>query len=175
MHTLIAGNQDTQRSAFVDRLLQESNIELPIYGFRTTFGAADSDGVSPIHIHSTTGPRLYSGENLVGFCREQRATAFLEVFENHAYLLESVHPGGIILMDELGPMEGKATRFRSAVFACLDGDIPVLASVRDKDTPFLNSVRQHPKARCFLMGGDEAALFTEALTFFKAQLPGDGL
>lgn len=174
MHTLIVGNQDTKRSAFADRLLRESHGGLPVCGFQTTMGEADADGVARIYIHGAVGPRRYSEVNLVGLCQRQRATAYLDVFENHAYLLENVPSDGIILMDELGPMEEDAPRFSSAVLACLDGDTPVLAAVRDKDTPFLQRVRRHPKARCFVMGGDDEALFAEALAFFRAQLPGGG-
>jgi nucleoside-triphosphatase THEP1 len=171
MHTFIVGNHTTDRSGFIRRLLRESGTTLPIHGFCTTT-LTDGSEVSRIHIHSAAGARRYSGENLVGLCQSQTATAFTDVFENHARLLEKKSGGGIILMDELGPMEGGAPRFCTAVHACLDGDTPVLAAVRDNDTEFLRSVRKHPKARCFFLGGDDEALFSEALGFFTEQLAG---
>ena len=54
--------------------------------------------------------------------------------------------GGIILMDELGFLENDAKVFQSAVLCALDGDTPVLAAVKPKDTPFLRAVRGHENA-----------------------------
>lgn len=36
--------------------------------------------------------------------------------------------------------------FQSAVLCALDGDTPVLAAVKPKDTPFLRAVRGHENA-----------------------------
>ena len=63
-----------------------------------------------------------------------------------AQLIESAPEGGIILMDELGFLENDARVFRSAVLCALDGDTPVLAAVKPKDTPFLRAVRGHENA-----------------------------
>ena len=63
-----------------------------------------------------------------------------------AQLIESAPKGGIILMDELGFLENDARVFQSAVLCALDGDTPVLAAVKPKDTPFLRAVRGHENA-----------------------------
>ena len=63
-----------------------------------------------------------------------------------AQLIESAPEGGIILMDELGFPENDAKVFQSAVLCALDGDTPVLAAVKPKDTPFLRAVRGHENA-----------------------------
>lgn len=49
-------------------------------------------------------------------------------------------------MDELGFLENDAKVFQSAVLCALDGDTPVLAAVKPKDTPFLRAVRGHENA-----------------------------
>ena len=41
------------------------------------------------------------------------------------------------------PMESKEKAFCDAVLERLDGDIPILAAVKDKEIPFLNQVRNH--------------------------------
>ena len=50
-------------------------------------------------------------------------------------------------MDELGPHEGNATQFCSAVMAVLDGEVPVLGVLQKGDSPFLKAVASHPKVQ----------------------------
>lgn len=172
MHTLIVGSHKMDRRAFLKRLLAAANVELPIYGYRTTMLEPDIEGTAEIHIHSAFGAFSFSKENLVGLCKDRKATAFPEVFESHAFLIENVPQDVIILLDEIGPMEEDAPRFKTAVLRLLDGDAPVLAAVRDNDTAYLRAVRSHPKVRCFVMGIDDEKLFAEALAFFTTQFHG---
>ena len=53
----------------------------------------------------------------------------------------------MIVMDELGFLESEAKAFRAAVLGVLDGEVPVLAAVKDRmDVPFLHQVCAHPRA-----------------------------
>ena len=72
-------------------------------------------------------------------------------------LLEA-KPDGILVMDELGFMEAEAKAFCEAVLRCLDGDIPVLATVRagDLGSSFLDRVRTHPKAELYNVSPERA-------------------
>lgn len=54
-------------------------------------------------------------------------------------------------MDELGFLENDARAFQAAVLRALDGDTPVLAAVKPRDTNFLRRVRSHPKAELVLL------------------------
>jgi len=76
-------------------------------------------------------------------------------------------------MDELGVMESGARGFCAAVLDCLSGDNLVIASVRNKKSAFLDTVRAHPKARCFFITpGNSDALFLEVKSFMDEQLKG---
>lgn len=172
MHTLIVGNQDTARRAFLNRVLEETDTILPRYGFCTKMEGAGIESPAPIYIHQICGERRYTEENLVGYCYQHRATVFADAFETHAFLLENVPDKGIIVMDEIGPMEGDTECFRSAIMRCFDGEAPIIASVRDKDTPFLNAVRNHRNSRCFVMDENDEELFAAVLRFFEEQLKG---
>lgn len=58
----------------------------------------------------------------------------------------------LIVMDELGFMEEEAADFVRGVLRALDGDVPVLASVKARmDVAFLQAVRTHPKATLFMI------------------------
>lgn len=170
MHTLIVGNQGTKRRDFVKKLLDSSGTEKAIFGYRTTMQPPNADGNMEIHIHPISSEPICSAENLVGSCKHRHATAFPEAFDSFSYLLEGIPEDGLIVIDEIGPMEEDAHQLTAAVLHCLDGDVPVLASVRDKETAYLQAVRNHPNAKCFFLGQDDEALFSEALEFFMAQL-----
>ena len=47
----------------------------------------------------------------------------------------------------------------------------VIAAVRNKKSPFLDAVRAHPKAKCFLITPENAdALFLEVKAFMDEQI-----
>ncbi|MCI6811842.1 MAG: molybdopterin-guanine dinucleotide biosynthesis protein B [Lachnospiraceae bacterium] len=93
-------------------------------------------------------------------------------------IVEEIHPPlsgfrtkNLILMDEPGFMESEAKDFCRSVLAILDGSTPVIAAVKDKDTPFLNAVRNHPNCRCFYLDEENReALYPHILAFVKVQL-----
>jgi len=93
---------------------------------------------------------------------------YKEAFDSFApRLWESVPQGAVILMDEIGFMEASSEAFCNGIFHLLDGDIPVIAAVKDKDTPFLQAVRNHPKATCYHLTEDNReALFQQILANF---------
>lgn len=149
MHILIVGNSDTDRAGFVDALLAELKPRPKLYGYRSVKEEADGQGNCPIYIYPAAGKRERREDNLLGCCKERYATVIPEAFERNAHLIENAKPDGLLVMDEIGPMESRSPRFCSAVLAALDSDVPVLATVRDNDTSFLEQVRSHPKARRF--------------------------
>ena len=77
-----------------------------------------------------------------------------ETFETYGTsLIRSARPGGLIIMDEIGHMEKDARLFLQAVFDALDGDIPVLASVRYTVDPidYLERIKHHPQVRLYML------------------------
>ena len=135
-HLLICGERGVGKSTLIRRLLEHSTRE--VGGFVTKrLPVADENGFFPIYLYPTSqseGERCNETANLVGTCGLG------------AQLIKSAPSGGIILMDELGFLENDAKVFQSAVLCALDGDTPVLAAVKPKDTPFLRAVRGHENA-----------------------------
>ena len=172
MHILIVGNSDINRAGFVDALLARLTPRPTLYGYRSTKEAEGPDGQAPIYIYPAQGPRQQSRQNLLGWCRARKAQVRPEAFAENAFLIEDAKPGGLLVMDEIGPMESRSPRFCDAVLAALDGDVPILATVRDHDIPFLRQVRSHPKARCFPLTNETAeALLPQVLEELRRQLP----
>ena len=152
MHSLIVGSPGVGKSTLIRRILEESRS--PVFGFLTRKEKDEWDPIlgNPIYIYPAEGPFVRTEENLIGHCKDRKPVVYHEAFDRFSSRLwEPIPQGALILMDEIGFMEASSEAFCKAIFHLLDGDIPVLAAVKDKDTPFLQTVRNHPKAQCYYL------------------------
>ena len=172
MHALIVGARGVGKSTLIRRVLKE--LGRPLYGFETKKETRleNPEHGSPVYINESGKEHLQTADNLVGFCRNHRMAPRIEGFDLFATKLTGPVPEGCIVeMDEIGFLEAKSEAFCSAVMALLDGEIPAIAAVKDKDIPFLEKVRTHPNTRCFYITPENReALYEEVLAFVKKQL-----
>jgi nucleoside-triphosphatase len=68
----------------------------------------------------------------------------LEAFERLAVPALEPPAGGVTVIDELGKMELASTRFRDAVTALLEADVPVVATVHIFRHPFTDELKRRP-------------------------------
>lgn len=170
MHTIIVGSSEAPRSEFIDRLLADAARGVKLGGFRSVKEAADHTGRAPIYIYPAGGPRTKSADNLLGWCRDKKSETVPGAFDRWARLTDA-EGCGLIVMDELGSMESRSAGFCRAVEAALEGETPVLAFVRDKDTPFLAGVRAGGNRRCFALDRENAeAIYPVVLEYLRRQL-----
>jgi len=171
MHTLIVGARGVGKSTLIRRVLKE--LDRPVFGFETRKEDQLADDVhgSPVYIYEAGKPRLQAEENLVGYCLNQHPEINKAAFDRFApKLLAQTANGGIIVMDELGFMESASEAFCAAVISLLDGQVPVIAAVKDKDTPFLGAVRAHHNCQCFYISRENRdALCSEVLDFLQGR------
>ncbi len=172
MHALIVGPRGVGKSTLTHRILAE--LGKPVFGFETKKerDLFDPANGSPIYIYDAGTEHRQTPDNLVGYCENKQFAVMKEAFDRYAPKLRAPVPEGhIVLMDELGFMESASEAFCSAVLSLLDGDVPVLATVKDKDTPFLQAVRTHPKGKCFYITEENRdSLYPEVLSFLQEQL-----
>ena len=184
VHTLIVGEQGVGKSTLIRRVLAE--LELSVCGFETCKEdtLADPQLGSPLYIYEAGQPHVQREDNRVGWCKDQKPVTRIEGFDDFAPKLEALSversagadlqtgvKTDVILMDEIGVMESKSELFCQAILKHLDGDVPVLASVKYKDRPFLQQVRNHPKCRCFSVTPENREeLYQEVLAFVKEQM-----
>lgn len=50
----------------------------------------------------------------------------------------------LIIMDEIGPHEYKASAFRDSVLQCLDGNIPILGVLQKAESALYQRIAEHP-------------------------------
>lgn len=173
MHCFVVGSPGVGKSTLIRQVLTE--LDRPVCGFLTRKEKDEWDPVlgNPIYIYPAGEAPVRSAENLVGYCKDRRPVVYKEAFDRFApYLWEPVPEGGIILMDEIGFMEASSEAFCQGILRRLDGDIPILAAVKDKDTPFLRGIRSHPKARCFyLTRENRPEIFLQLMEALGKQFP----
>lgn len=167
-HILICGEVGVGKSTLIQRLLAQS--ARPLYGFVTKKLDSDENGFHPIYIHPAgASERIYTERNLIGTCDRRTHKINLDAFNTLGVAYLQAKPGGIILMDELGFMESQAEDFTRAVFAALDGDVPVIAAVKARfDILFLDAVRAHPNTKLYMITKENRdVLFSELLQIVR--------
>ena len=177
MHALIVGPRGVGKSTLIRRVLK--TLDRPLFGFETKKETGLEDPVkgSPIYIYDAGTEHVQKEDNLVGHCKNHHFASMTEAFDRYAPKLTAQVPEGcIVKMDEIGFMEGRSEKFCAAVMGLLDGDVPVIAAVKDKEFPFLETVRSHPNARCFhITQENRDALYYEVLEFMQEQLKEAGV
>ncbi len=146
-HLLITGKIGSGKSTLISKILIAQNE--PVYGFFTKKEKPDSSGICHVYIHDPNQPRKYTKENCVGVCTIGGSIGFSNIFDHHAFLLNNIPEGSLVVMDELGTMESEASLFCSAVLSILDENFRVIASLKCKDSPFLNAIRNHSGAKLY--------------------------
>lgn len=145
-HILITGNVGVGKSTLIRKLL--SHTEKPVYGFITLKMCEPGSDTWPFYMFPAAQPeeeRQYTRENLLGI-RGAVKEPHPEVFDTlGVHLIREAGKDGVILMDELGFMESDALKFQKAVLDALQGDIPVIVSLKNKPgVEFLEAVRALP-------------------------------
>ena len=167
-HILICGARGVGKSTLVDRLLEECT--LPVSGFRTKATPRDDAGLFHFYIHHAGSHEWrFSEENHIGSGNEQGRQINASIFDTYGIACLDANHGEIIVMDELGFMESDAKSFCDAVLRCLDGDIPVLATIKTKeDVVFLNRLRSHSNVTlCIITEDNRDELYSRLVPIIR--------
>ena len=162
-HIVITGARGIGKSTLLRSLLKENTR--PLSGFFTKRLEPDATGFHPIYIHHAAAlQQVCSAHNLIGTCNGRIHHVDSQVFETLGTEYLHAAPGQLIVMDELGFMEAKSPKFCEAVMNTLDGDIPVIAIVKERtDIAFLNAVRAHRNAALYTLTEENRDAVHEAL------------
>jgi nucleoside-triphosphatase len=94
-------------------------------------------------IETFAGERgLLAHVDIAGPARVGRYGVDLREFERLALPALDAPGDGVVLIDELGKMELASERFREAVLALFDSDVPIVATVHTFRHPFTDSLKR---------------------------------
>lgn len=164
-HILLLGERGAGKTTLTQRLLRHNTR--PLGGFITRSDAPEPDGFRPVYLHPAADLWNPSEKRaLVGRGNGITKESFPEAFETFGLECLRSAPDSLILMDELGTMEREASFFQQAVLHCLDGNNPVLATIKTKEVAFLEAVKNHPNAAVYRITEENRdALFEELLPY----------
>lgn len=140
-HIVLCAPKKTGKTTLIERIIKEAGAPaigppVPVYGFQTK-RFAGSDGVNRIYMfpvgrrQDSDFPPDARDARCIGSTCGRVKDVCTEAFDKYGVaLIQSARPRGLLIMDEIGHMEKDSPLFLRAVFEALNGDIPVLASVR---------------------------------------------
>ena len=189
LHVVLCAPKKTGKTTLIRRIIQEAEAPaigspMPVYGFLTR-RSADSGGIHRIYMFPAglgqTDDIPADARYLGSTCGRVRDVCS-ETFESYGTaLIRSARPGGLLIMDEIGHMEKDAPLFLRTIFEALDGDIPILASVRytasgsEFSDPanqagsidYLDRIKHHPRVRLYMLTGENReGVYTEVRNHF---------
>ena len=142
-HIVLCAPKKTDKTTLIKRIIQEAAAPaivspMPVYGFQTK-RFAGSDGINRIYMFPADReqPDIVTREaHYIGSTQGRVIDVCTETFDTYGTaLIRSAQPGGLLIMDEIGHMEKAAHLILQTDLEALDGDIPILDSVRYTPDP----------------------------------------
>lgn len=174
IHALLVGAPGVGKSTLIRGLVQQ--LQVPVSGFltRKEVGVTHPDLGNPVYFYPLGEAEVRREEHLLGHCKDRCPQVYRETFDRLAPRVADMGGEKLLVMDEIGFMETCSPDFCRAVLEKLDGNVPVLAAVKDKELPFLEQVRTHPRCRVFYITRENRAeLYPQVLAFVRKQLEGN--
>ncbi len=155
-HIVLQGEKRAGKSTLIRKLAEE--MQCTYGGYLTRAVMNKEKGYREVFIYPASCISVPGDQDaiaraegkLCGITMNGVKEVYPEVFDTYgAQLIHAASKKELIIMDEIGFMEEKAERFKKAVLSALDGNIPVIASVKAKSrsTPLLEAVRSHANVR----------------------------
>lgn len=165
-HLFLTGAKQVGKSTLLKKAL--SSFEGRIGGFFTLRTCEFLGNSFSVHLLPAAFPKKPDETNLLFVCGSFSACPSNETPRRFDRLgceaLSDFLQKDLILMDELGPHEAEAVRFRQMVFEVLDGPVPVLGVLQEANSPFLQEIARRPDVtviRITKENRDDAALLDQ--------------
>jgi nucleoside-triphosphatase len=118
-------------------------IDVPAHGFYTA-EIREGGQRQGFEIITLAGDRAILAH--VGFQSDHRISKYrVDVSALEAVAVAAVRmgigAGGLVVIDEIGPMELVSDRFRRVVVDALDSEVAVLGTIHQRSTPFIDRIK----------------------------------
>lgn len=173
-HIFLTGAIQVGKSTAIRRALEGK--ELILGGFLTIGGPKMDHNSSYVHIVRADGSEPLTPQNRVMFRQmingKKHFQINSQVFEERGTSLLRDLPRGcdLILLDEIGLREAQCMKFHQAILDVLDGDIPALGVVQDRQGGFLDEVRNHPNVELLTVTVENREEIFHLLSHYLSQM-----
>ena len=155
-HIFLTGAKQVGKSTLLKKVL--CSFEGRIGGFFTLRTCEFLESSFSVHLLPAAAPGKPDETNLLFVCGSPAAFSSNETPRRFDRLgcdaLSDFMQKDLILMDELGPHEAEAVRFRQMVFKVLDGPVPVLGVLQEAESPFLQEIARRPDVTVIRITGE---------------------
>lgn len=145
-HLFLTGEKGVGKSTLLRKLLERSGRRPG--GFFTVRVENAIPGRMSVHLLRAGTAETPGPENLLFICGAPPDGETAARFDRlGCAALEANPEAELLVMDELGPHEGEARRFREAVLRALDGERPILGVLQRAESDFLRQAAEHPRVQ----------------------------
>lgn len=144
-HIFLTGRKQVGKSTLIKKVLSHTGGR--IGGFFTVRTDAFLPGAYSVHLFCPGDAFVPTAENLLFVCGKADETVSERFDRLGCTALSECEGCSLIIMDELGPHEARASFFRQAVLKLLDGDIPVIGVLQAPAEDFWPDITAHPHVR----------------------------
>ena len=155
MNIFLTGEINTGKSTVINQFL--SVYTGKTHGYKTIRAKTHADDFFGIYLVDINDEEKHlTVENKAGDCHiDKSLICYKHVFEAlGVHMLQGYKNADIIIMDEIGVLEKDCENFKEMIIKCLDSDTPVLGVIKQKNFPFLNSIRARKDVRIIEVDGD---------------------
>lgn len=149
-HLIITGERHRGKSTLLNTII--SNLNTPIKGFYTTKITGKENIEDGVYIHDAQTSifnRFYDSNNRVATLPSDKTlcsdmVSHIEIFNTLGVtLLSDIKTNDLIVIDEIGVLESKATNFTSSILNVFNSKNSLVAVIKRASTPFLDSLLTH--------------------------------
>ena len=170
IHALIVGSIGVGKSTLINEVVRKTGKKIVGYRTKKYAGTTWEGFLDPLFFHPVNEEPNFKKENLLSYSRENGSMVRIAgAFNKHAdEIVDKVYADSIIVFDEMGYIEVEERQWCAANLKILDGDIPVIAAVKNKEgIKYIDAIKNHPKCRVFeITEENRNELVDEVVDFF---------
>jgi len=142
-HIFLTGKKQVGKSTLLKKVLNAH--EGKIGGFFTVRTNAYLQDRYSVHLYAMGDKPIACESNLLFVCETPDSNLTERFNRLGCQALAASSDATLLVMDELGPHEAKASLFKQQVLSRLEGKIPVIGVLQEPAEAYWEEVVQHPK------------------------------
>ena len=152
IHALIVGPIGVGKSTLINSVIKKTGKKIAGYRTKKYAGITWEGFPDPLFLHPVNEEVDFNKENLLSYSRENGSMVRIAgSFDKHAHeIVGQLDNNSLIVFDEMGYIEVEEEQWCNANLKVFDGDIPVIAAVKNKEgIDYLEAIKNHPKCKVF--------------------------